>query len=154
MRIRLSRGEPWLAAVLFSIGVAIAAIAGLMIRSWHTGEAPPTAPAVEAIQYDTAWVFAFCGMALALQALGWARTARLLAAVTIVLAGLRLIAAIAPGILPVHPLLANPWLPYKAGDYDDMGALTALVAIVTGSALASFGPRSNRRGWHAITLAL
>ncbi|HKE39002.1 MAG TPA: PAS domain S-box protein [Casimicrobiaceae bacterium] len=154
MRIKLSRGEPWVAALLFSLGVAIAAIAGLMIRSWHTGEAPPIAPAVEAIQYDTAWVFAFCGMALALQALGWARTARLFAAVPIVIAGLRLVAAIAPGILPIHPLLANPWLPYKAGDYDDMGVLTALVAIVMGSALASFGPSSNRRGWHAIMLAL
>ncbi|TMH33727.1 MAG: PAS domain S-box protein [Betaproteobacteria bacterium] len=153
-RLQFARSEPWVAVLLFTLGASIAVIAGLMIRSWHLGEPPPTAPVLEAIQYDTAWIFAFCGVALALQAVGYSRAARLIAAVPIVVAGLRLAAAIAPGSLPIHPLLANPWLPYKAGDYDDMGVLTALVAIVTGSALASFGPRSNGRGWHAIMLAL
>jgi PAS domain S-box-containing protein len=152
--IRFSRSEPWVAPVLFSLGVAIVIVAGLMISSWHTGERSPMAPALDAIQYDTAWVFAFCGIALALQATGFGRAARLVAAVPIVLGGLRIAAAIVPGVLPIHPLLANPWLPYKAGEYDDMSMLTALIAIVTGSALASFGPRSNRRGWHAIVLAL
>ena len=69
--IRFSRSEPWVAPVLFSLGGAIVIVAGLMISSWHTGERSPMAPALDAIQYDTAWVFAFCGIALALQATGF-----------------------------------------------------------------------------------
>ena len=101
-RLQFARSEPWVAVLLFTLGASIAVIAGLMIRSWHLGEPPPTAPVLEAIQYDTAWIFAFCGVALALQAVGYSRAARLIAAVPIVVAGLRLAAAIAPGSLPTH----------------------------------------------------
>jgi sensor domain CHASE-containing protein len=97
--------------------------------------------------------FAFCGATLALHAIGLRRVARLCAAVPILLGALRLLAYVAPDTVPIHPILANPWLPYRAGEYNDMNVLTALVALVTGTALASLSPRTERRPWHAITLA-
>ena len=137
--------------MLLAIGVAISAIAGWMIAGWHSTEL--AAPAFERVQYDTAWMFAFCGATLALHAIGLRRAARLCAAVPILLGALRLIAYVAPDTIPIHPILANPWLPYRAGEYNDMNVLTALVGLVTGTALASLGPRTERRAWHAITLA-
>jgi two-component system, NarL family, sensor histidine kinase UhpB len=150
--IRFGPVSAWIAPALFTIGVAICAIAGLMLAGWHSTEL--AAPPFERVQYDAAWVFAFCGATLALHAVGLRRFARLCAAVPILLGALRLIASVAPDTVPIHPILANPWLPYRAGEYNDMGILTALVAVVTGTALASLSPRSERRTWHAITLAL
>jgi len=50
----------------------------------------------------------------------------------------------APGWIDVHPVAGNRWLPYGAGNYNDMGVLTALVFVVLGCALAAVGPRRNR----------
>ncbi|HTP46443.1 MAG TPA: PAS domain S-box protein [Casimicrobiaceae bacterium] len=151
---RVSRSDVWVCAVLAAIGTSIAAIAGTMIWSWHTGEPISIAGStVERVQYDTAWVFVFCGMALALQAVGQHRAARLCAAVPMLLGVLRFTAVLLP-MLSVRPMLGNPWLPLAPGDYDDMSLLISLVSIVTGGALASFGPRTGRRRWHAIAVAL
>jgi two-component system, NarL family, sensor histidine kinase UhpB len=147
---RFAQISAWISPVLFAIGLAVAAMAGLMIASWHSTE--PLAPAFERVQYDTAWVFLFCGSTLLLHAIGMRRAARLCAAVPVLLGAVRLIAYLAPGTVPVHPIMANPWLPYRAGEYNDMAILTALVALVTGMALASLSPRTERRPWHAVTL--
>jgi two-component system sensor histidine kinase UhpB len=151
---RISRSDTWVSAALAAIGISIAAIAGAMIWSWHTGESISIVGfVIDRAQYDTAWVFVFCGVALALQSVGQYRAARLCATVPMLLGGVRFAAVLLP-MLPVHPMLGNPWLPLAPGDYDDMSLLISLVSIVTGGALASFGPRTGRQRWHAITLAL
>src|SRR5438552_4244819 len=38
-------------------------------------------------------------------------------------------------------MAANPWLPYGAGNYNDMGVLTAAIFIALGCALAALGPK-------------
>src|SRR5439155_266122 len=103
--------------------------------------------------YDTAWAFAFAGAALIAHAIGFDRVGRLCAAVPIVLGALRIIAYIAPGAIRIHPILANPALPYGAGNYNDMGVLTALVFVVMGSGLGSL--RAVMRGpWHSVLIAM
>src|SRR6185369_13120334 len=86
---------------------------------------------------------------------GATRSARLFALLTLALGGVRLAAWVVPDGIPLRPILANPWLPLADGSYNDMGLLTALIAVVIGAALLLLlRPGKSRRPWHAITVAL
>jgi PAS domain S-box-containing protein len=134
------RAFPWVAVVLALLGVGVAAIGVWCIAAWH--ELAETPLGFERLQYDTAWAFAFGGAALAAHASRLSVLGRWLALVPIALAAARLVAYGAPGWIDVHPLLINPWLRYGAGNYNDMGVLTALVFLPLGGALAALGPRA------------
>ena len=150
---RPSHLDAWIPALLFGIGAGLAVFAGLMIFSWHASEPVPATAGFGRIQYDAAWGIVFASAALALHAVGATRFARLCAIVPLVLGGLRLLASAAPHVVSIHPMLANPWLPLP-GDYNDMGLLTALIAVVIGAALVLVHPGTSRKPWHAITVAV
>ncbi|HEY7945051.1 MAG TPA: PAS domain S-box protein [Casimicrobiaceae bacterium] len=152
--VRSYRLDAWIPALLFAVGAGLAVFAGLMIVSWHAGDPLQATPGFERIQYDAAWAIAFASVALALHAIGATRFASVCAAVPLVLGGLRLAAFFAPDTIQIHPILANPWLPLAAGDYNAMGLLTALISVVVGTALASLGSRQGRVPWHAITVVV
>ena len=141
--------------MLFAVGAGLTVFAGLMIVSWHASETASATPGYERVQYDAAWAIAFASTALALHAVGFGRVSRLCAAVVLTLGTLRLTASVfTPNAIPIHPMLANPWLPLAAGDYNDMGLLTALIAVVIGAALLLLRPGKGRRPWHAIAVAV
>jgi PAS domain S-box-containing protein len=131
---------PWVGFVLCLLGLAVAAIGAWCVAAWH--ELGATPPGFERLQYDTAWAFTFGGAALAAHAARLSVLGRSLALVPILLAAIRLIAYSVPGWIDVHPLASNPWLPHGAGNYNDMGVLTALVFLPLGGALAALGPKS------------
>ncbi len=153
-RIRFSRVDPWVPALLFALGTAAAAFAGLMIVAWHTDASTQATAGFERIQYDTAWAIAFCGLTLALHALGMNVAARTGAMIPLLLGSMRLVARIAPGTIAIHPILGNPWLPFASGEYNAMGALSALVAIALGGALESLGSQPTRGAFRSIVVAV
>jgi two-component system sensor histidine kinase UhpB len=136
------RRFPWDALLLALLGLAVAATGAWCVAAWH--ELAVTPPGFERLQYDAAWAFVFAGLSLAAHASRLGVVGRWCAVVPILLAALRLIAYGAPGWIDVHPLLGNLWLPFGAGNYNDMGVLTALVFVVLGCALAAVGPRTSR----------
>ena len=139
--------------LLLAAGLFVASYACWAIVDWHRAASASPPAGLERIQYDTAWAFAFAGAALIAHAIGFDRVGRLCAAVPIVLGALRIIAYIAPGAIRIHPILANPALPYSAGTYNDMGVLTALVFVVMGSGLGSL--RAVMRGpWRSVLIAM
>jgi two-component system sensor histidine kinase UhpB len=135
-----TRWFSWDAFALALLGLAVAVIGAWCIAAWH--ELWPTPPGFERLQYDTAWGFAFCGIALAAHAARLSAVGRWCALVPVLLGTVRIIAYAAPGWIDVHPLAANPWLPYGAGNYNDMGVLTALVFVALGCALVAIGPQT------------
>lgn len=149
---RSFRIDAWIPALLFAVGAGLVVFSGLMIVSWH--EPAQANAAFERIQYDASWAIAFASAALALHAAGLTRIARICAAVSLALGGLRLFASVVPNILMIHPMLANPWLPLAAGAYSDMGPLTALIAVVIGAALMLLRRGKSRKAWHAVAVAL
>jgi PAS domain S-box-containing protein len=136
------RRFPWANLLLAVLGLAVAATGAWCVAAWH--ELAVTPPRFDRLQYDTAWAFVFGGLALAAHASRLGAVGRWLAVVPVVLAALRLLAYGTPGWIDVHPLASNPWLPYGAGNYNDMGVLTALVFGVLGCALAALSPKTNR----------
>ncbi len=134
------RSFPWVGFVLCLLGLGVAAIGVWCVAAWH--ELATTPLGFERLQYDTAWAFTFGGAALAAHAARLNVLGRSLALVPILLAALRLLAYGVPGWIDVHPLAINPWLPHGAGNYNDMGVLTALVFLPLGGALAALGPQT------------
>jgi len=132
------RRFPWAILVLLLSGLIVAAIGAWCVASWHELIAPP---AFERLQYDASWAFVFAGLALAAHALGLSAVGRWCAAVAILFGAVRLAAYGAPGWIDIHPMAANPWLPYGPGNYNDMGVLTAAVFVALGCALAALGPK-------------
>jgi len=124
--------------VLLITGLVVAAIGGWCVASWHELVMPL---AFERLQYDASWAFVFAGVALAAHALGLSAIGRWCAAVAILFGAVRLAAYGAPGWIDIHPMAANPWLPYGPGNYNDMGVLTAAVFVALGCALAALGPK-------------
>jgi PAS domain S-box-containing protein len=133
------RSLPWAAGVLVLLGLVVAFTGGWYVLSWHELAPPPQG--LERVQYDTAWAFVFGGAALAAHVLRWRIIGSLFAGVAILLGLLRLLAYGLRGVIDVHPIAANPWLPYGAGNYNDMSVLTALVFVTLGCALAGLEPR-------------
>jgi two-component system sensor histidine kinase UhpB len=133
-----ARRFPWALLVLLVGGLVVAAIGAWCVASWHELVAPP---AFERLQYDASWAFVFAGVALAAHALGLSAIGRWCAAVAILFGAVRLAAYGAPGWIDIHPMAANPWLPYGPGNYNDMGVLTAAVFVALGCALAALGPK-------------
>ncbi len=141
MRIDASRLSLLFGALFVAAGVAVVAFCGEVIVGWHARQPAGALPlGLERIQYDTAWAFAFAGAALVAVALRLPRLTRWFAAVPILLGGLRIIAQFVPDTIPIRPMLAVPWLPFGAGNYNDMGLLTALIVITVGGALAAASP--------------
>ena len=133
-----ARRFPWAFLVLLVSGLVVAAIGAWCVASWHE---LVKLPGFEQLQYDAAWAFVFAGAALAAHALGLPAIGRWCAAVPIIFGAIRLAAYGAPGWIDIHPIAANPWLPYGAGNYNDMGVLTAAIFIALGCALAALGPK-------------
>jgi len=136
------RRFPWGTLLLALLGLAVALVGAWCVAAWH--ELASTPPGFDRLQYDTAWAFVFGGFALAAHASRLSVVGRWCAAVPLMLATLRLIALGAPGWIDTHPLISDPWLPYGAGNYNDMGVLTALVFVPLGCALVAVDPRANR----------
>ncbi|TMG87358.1 MAG: hypothetical protein E6H78_01565, partial [Betaproteobacteria bacterium] len=134
------RSLPWAAGVVVLLGLVVTVTGGWYVISWHEMAQPPQG--VERVQYDTAWAFVFGGMALAAHALRWRVVGSACAVVPILLGVLRLFAYGLPGVIDVHPMMGNPWLPYGTGNYNDMSVLTALVFVPLGCALAAFEPKA------------
>jgi len=133
------RSLPWAAGLVVLLGLVVAVTGGWYVVSWHELVRPPEG--IERIQYDTALAFVFGGLSLAAHALRARVLGSALAAVPIALGLLRLLAYGLPGVLDVHPIVADPWLPYGAGNYNDMSVLTALVLVPLGCTLAGLEPR-------------
>lgn len=136
------RQFPWAALLLAVLGLAVALIGAWCIAAWH--DLAGTPPGFDRLQYDTAWAFVFAGIALSAHASRLSLVGRWCAAVALLLAALRLVAYGTPGWIDTHPLIRSPWLPYGAGNYNDMGVLTALVFVPLGCALVAVNPRTNR----------
>src|SRR3981081_2349748 len=139
------RVAAWSAILLAPIGAVVLARAWRVIAAWHLLVLATPSVGVPHLQYDTAWAFAFCGAALIAYALRLRRVGQLCAAVPLTLGAIRLIAYLAPGTINIHPILGHDWLPFGAGNYNDMGVLTALVFVILGCALASVEPPAKSR---------
>jgi PAS domain S-box-containing protein len=150
-RIDPARSISWTSFGLLLLGLGVAGAGAWFIVQWHTPGS--TSFGIERVQYDAAWAFAFAGTALALNVARLNLASRWCAAVPIVLGALRLIASVLPGAYGIRPIIANPWLPFGSGNYNDMGVLSATVFVVLGCALVSL--RSQRYGpWRSVLVAL
>src|SRR5215472_16671746 len=141
----------WPSLGLFVVGLAVAACGIWFVVQWHLPEARSFG--IDLVQYDAAWAFAFAGVAFALNVAGFDAVGRWLATVPVLLGGLRITAELAPGTLDTHPIIADPWLPFGAGNYNAMGILSAALFVLLGCAL--IWARSRRSGpWRSVAVAL
>ena len=141
----------WPSLGLFALGLAVAASGVWFIAQWHSPEARSFG--IERVQYDAAWAFTFAGIALALNVAGLGSIGRWFATVPVLLGGLRIVAELLPGAFGTHPILANPWLPFGAGNYNAMGMLSAALFVVLGCALI-WAPSNRSRPWRSVAIAL
>jgi len=150
------RGMPrvaaWSAILFATVGAVILAVSGWVIAAWHLLVLATPSLGVPHLQYDTAWAFAFCGATLIAYALRLRRVGRLFACVPLALGAIRMIAYLAPQKIAIHPILGHAWLPFGAGNYNDMGVLTALVFVIVGSALVWFQPQA-KNPWRSVLVA-
>ncbi len=153
-RADLSRSDFAVAGLLFAIGLVVAALAAAVLIAYHDGPQVLRLSGAHHLQYDTAWIVLLCGMSLVAYAARLRGGARLLACGAMLISALRIAGYVAPHAVSVHPILANPWLKFAAGEYDAMGILTALVALIFGAALAFLLPGSQRSPWRSVALAL
>ena len=149
----LRRQTIWSEFPLVAAGTVAIAMGGWIAAGWHGWVSRTPPPDLASIPYDAAWAFIFAGASLVATGARLSMLGRALAIVPIALGALRLAAYVAPGNISVHPLLANPWLPYGDGNYNDMGVLTALVFVVLGCALASLRP-APRGPWRSVWVTL
>lgn len=147
------RSHLWEAALPFGFGATIAALAAAVLVTYHGGPAMLTL-SVDRLQYDTAWVFACFGIALMTYAVGLRAMSHVIAGIGICISVVRIAAYVFPTSIGVHPILANPALPFRSGDYNAMGVLTAVVALILGIALFSLRPAIKRRPWRSVGLAV
>ena len=149
---RVPRVAAWSAILFATIGAVVLAVSGWVIAAWHLLVLATPSVGVPHLQYDTAWAFAFCGAAFIAYALRLRRVGQLFAVAPVALGAIRLIAYLAPGTINIHPILGHPWLPFGAGNYNDMGVLTALVFVVLGSALSLVQPPA-KSPWRSVLVA-
>jgi two-component system, NarL family, sensor histidine kinase UhpB len=148
-------GQPhtwsWPSLALLVVGAVVAASGVWFVAQWHS---PALAfPGIDRVQYDAAWAFVFAGIALMLNVAGFVTAGRWGAVVPILLGGFRLATTVVPGAYGIRPMLANPWLPFGQGNYNEMGILSAALFVVLGAALIwarsrSYGP------WRSVAVAL
>ncbi len=153
-RLALARPDIWISALLFAIGLVIASFAVSVLVTYHNGPQILQIAGLDRLQYDTAWVIVLCGASLLTYATGLRAAGRLCATVVFLIGSLRIAGYVFPQVVGVHPILANPWLRFGAGDYNAIGVLTALVALVLAIALAFLVPGSQRRPWRTVSLGL
>jgi PAS domain S-box-containing protein len=149
-----SHAAIWVAALHFAIGLGVAVFGTAVLVTYHNGLPLLQFPGGDRLQYDTAWVIVLDGVSLLLYALTLRVVAKLCAAVTVLISGLRLVAYVLPTTLDTHPILANPWLRSAHGEYVAMGVLTALVTLLLGTALAFLLPAAQRTAARTVTLAI
>src|SRR5450631_2659435 len=149
-----SRADLAVAAMLFVIGVVVGSLATMALTSYHGGPALLRVSGAYRLQYDTAWILLLCGMSLVTYAVSFRGIARILAGGAALIGALRIAVYLVPQALSTHPILSNPWLPHAAREYDAMGILTALVAVILGASLAFLLPGSRRTPWRSVALAI
>jgi PAS domain S-box-containing protein len=150
----LTRPDLGAAALLFTIGLVVGTLALAVLISYHDGPDVLRLSGTDRLQYDTAWIILLCGVSLLTYAVRLRGAARLFAGGAMLISALRIAGYIVPQIVTTHPILANPWLTFAAGEYDAMGVLTALVALILGAALAFLLPGSQRSPWRSVVLAI
>ncbi len=148
------RFNVWQAALLFSLGAALAATSAAVILTYHGGPAMLTLTGVDRVQYDTVWVFICFGVALMAFAAGFPTVSQAIASIGVLISAARIAAYALPGTIGIRPILANPWLQFKAGEYNSMGVLTALVTVVLGVAVILMRPANQRGPWRTVWLAV
>jgi two-component system, NarL family, sensor histidine kinase UhpB len=151
-RLDWVRSLPWAAGVIVLLGLVVAFTGGWYAASWHELIRAPQG--VDRVQYDTALAFVFGGLALAGHALRWRVVGSVFAAVPIALGLLRLLGYALPGVIDVHPIVADPWLPYGAGNYNDMSVLTALMLVPLGCTLTALEARTQSPARSVLTTLL
>lgn len=118
---------------LLICGLSLLLFGGHALVAWHGWQflLPGFLWMTSQIQYDSAWAFVLCGMAL-IAFRGRAPIAVAMCAGGTMLIGLtRLLDYFIPGLtFSVSPILANPWLP--PGVYDDLSPLVALAFVISG----------------------
>jgi PAS domain S-box-containing protein len=149
-----SRTEFGVAAMLFAVGLVAGTVGALALLSYHGLPTALHLAGASRLQYDSAWTILFCGLSLVTYAVRLRGTARILAGITVIISAVRLAGYAFPQAISTHPVLANRWLPFAAGEYDAMGVLTALVAFILGVALAFLLPGSQRTPWRSVALAI
>ncbi|MEO8741310.1 MAG: PAS domain S-box protein [Casimicrobiaceae bacterium] len=153
-RSKLQSSDIWEAALLVGVGAVIAALSAAVLITYHGGPAMLALTGVDRLQYDTAWVFACFGLALMTYSAGLRTVSQVIAGIGILVGLVRIVAYVFPLTIGVRPILANPGLPFRAGEYNAMGVLTALVAVILGSALVSLRPATERGPWRSVALAV
>jgi PAS domain S-box-containing protein len=117
-----------------------------MVRYWHSQQVAWDLISfpLQKISYDSAWGFLLCGCALLSFVVRLRMLATLIAAVVVIIAGLRLTAYLVPGIVPIYPIVTSPLMPATPDVQYAMEPYHAVIFIVAGGALAMLSrtPRS------------
>ena len=100
-RADLARSDFAVAALLFSIGLVVAALAAAVLIAYHDGPQVLRLAGPNHLQYDTAWIVLLCGTSLVAYALRLRGTARLLASGAMLISALRIAGYVAPQAVSV-----------------------------------------------------
>ena len=153
IRVKLASTAVWSTAAMLLAGATVLGFACWSLLEWHGAASRPTPFELPLLQYDTAWAFAFCALALIAYAFRNRLIGGLAALIPLGIAAVRLVAYAVPGIVDSQPILATRWLPAQAGSFDAMSVLTALILIAAGAALVFMRPVT-RRPWRSVLVAL
>src|SRR5258705_3410718 len=107
-RFALSRPDFGVLALLFAIGMVVAALAVAVLVTYHNGPTVLRLLGADRLQYDNAWVVLCVGLSLIMYALRMHALVRLCAVAAMLISGLPLPAFIFPSAITPHPYLANP----------------------------------------------
>lgn len=118
---------------LLICGLALLLFGTHALVAWHGGQSllPDFLWTTYLIQYDSAWAFALCGLALIAFSERAPIVVALCAGATMIIGLVRLLGYFIPGLsISVNPILVHPWL--LPGAYDDLSPPVALAFVISG----------------------